>query len=147
MKVILKKDVKGSGKAGDLVNVSDGYARNFLFPKDLAMPASAAAMNEKKTKDEALAHRLQVELDEAKAAAARIDGKEITLHAKAGANGKLFGSITSKEIAAELQKQFQVEFDKKKIVLENDVKSFGDFSFEVKLHSQVSAKVTLHVIK
>ena len=145
MKVILKKDVKGTGKSGDMVNVSDGFARNFLFPKDLAIPANAAAINEKKTKDDAIAHRLQVELDEAKAVAAKIDGKSITLQAKAGANGKLFGSITSKEIAAELEKQFGMAVDKKKIVLENDVKAFGAYPFEVKLHSQVSAKVTLHV--
>ena len=104
MKVILKQDVKGTGKAGELVNVSDGYAKNFLFKKDLATPASAAALNEKKTKDEAAAHHAQVELDEAKEIAAKIEGKVVSLKAKAGANGKLFGSVTSKEIAEELKK-------------------------------------------
>ena len=145
MKVILKQDVKGTGKAGELVNVSDGYAKNFLFKKELATPASAAALNEKKTKDEAAAHHAQVELDEAKEIAAKIEGKVVSLKAKAGANGKLFGSVTSKEIAEELKKNYGVELNKKKIVLESDIKAFGSYSFEAKLHPGVSAKLTVKV--
>lgn len=147
MEVILKQDVKGTGKAGDLVKVSDGYARNFLFSKGLAVPASAAAVNEKLTKDSAAAHRAKVELDQAKELAAKLDGKSIKLTAKAGANGKLFGSITSKEVAEEISKAFQVEMNKKKIVLSSDVKAYGAYSFEVKLHTGVSAKMTLNVVE
>lgn len=145
MEVILKQDVKGTGKAGDLVKVSDGYARNFLLAKGMAVPASAAAVNEKKTRDSAAAHRAQVELDEAKALAQKIDGKEICLTAKAGGNGKLFGSITSKELAEELSGKFGVEINKKKIVLGSDVKNYGEYTFEVKLHPGVSATVKLTV--
>ena len=145
MQVILKQDVKGSGKAGDLVKVSDGYAKNFLIKKGLAVPASAAAINEKETRDAATAHRAKVELDTAKELASKIDGKTITVSAKAGANGKLFGSVTAKEVAEEIQRQFGMEADKKKIALESDVKAFGSFPFEVKLHTGVSAKMTLVV--
>ncbi len=145
MQVILKEDVKGTGKAGDLVKVSDGYAKNFLFVKGLAVPASAAAVNEKLTKDAAIAHHKQEELDAAKAVAAQLEGKTVTLTAKAGANGKLFGSITAKEIAAELKRVQGIDLDKKKIVLNGDVKAFGGYSFEVKLHPGVTASMKLMV--
>lgn len=145
MQVILKQDVKGSGKAGDLVKVSDGYARNYLFPKGLAVPASAGALNEKNTKDAAAAHRAQVELDQAKATAAKLDGKTVVIAAKAGTGGRLFGSITSKELAAEITRMTGEVVDKKKILLEADVKAYGEYSFEVKLHSGVSAKMFLVV--
>lgn len=145
MQVILKQDVKGSGKAGDLVKVSDGYARNFLFPKGLAVPASAAAVNEKATKDAALAHHKQEELEAAQALAAQLDGKFVELKARAGANGKIFGSVTSKEIAQELKQRHGLELEKKKIVLESEIKAFGTYSFEAKLHPGVVAKMTVKV--
>ncbi len=145
MQVILKQDVKGSGKAGDLVKVSDGYARNFLFPKGLAVPASAAAVNEKATKDAALAHHKQEELEAAQALAAQLDGKSVELKARAGANGKIFGSVTSKEIAQELKPRHGLELEKKKIVLESEIKAFGTYSFEAKLHPGVVAKMTVKV--
>lgn len=145
MKVILKADVQGSGKAGDLINVSDGYAKNFLLKKGLAVEASTAAINEKVTRDNAIAHHLSEELANAKAAAAQIDGKTITVSAKAGANGKLFGAITTKEIAEELNRTFKTDINKKKIVLKTDIKSHGSFSFEVKLHSGVIATLNLTV--
>lgn len=145
MEVILKQDVKGTGKTGDLVKVSDGYARNFLLAKGLAVPASAAAVNEKLTKDAAVAHHKQEELDAAKALAESLNGKVISLKAKAGANGKLFGSITAKEIAAELKVRHDIELDKKKIVLSSDVKTFGSYSFDAKLHPGVVASMTLKV--
>ena len=144
MQVILKQDVKGSGKAGDLVKVSDGYARNFLFPKGLAVPASAAAVNEKATKDAALAHHKQEELEAAQALA-QLDGKSVELKARAGANGKIFGSVTSKEIAQELKQRHGLELEKKKIVLESEIKAFGTYSFEAKLHPGVVAKMTVKV--
>lgn len=145
MKVILTQDVQGSGKAGDLVNVSDGYAKNFLLKKGLAIIASAAAINEKSTRDSAVAHHAQVELDDAKAVAKKLDGKSITIKARAGANGKLFGAITSKEIADELSKLYSIDVNKKKVSLASDVKSYGNFEFEVKLHAGVITKMKLIV--
>ncbi len=145
MKVILTKDVKGTGKAGDLVNVADGYARNFLLAKGFAIEANAAAVNAKKTKDDAAKHHAQVLHDNAVAASNVIDKKSITIKAKAGANGKLFGSITSKEIAEELNRGFNVEVSKKMITLKSDIKSFGSYSCEVKLHPGVVATVTINV--
>lgn len=145
MKVILTQDVQGSGKAGELVNVSDGYAKNFLLKKGLAKEASAAAINDKKTKDDAAAHHAKVELENAQALAKKLSGNTVHIKAKAGANGKLFGSVTSKEIAEELTKISGVEINKKKIVLESDIKTFGGFSFEVKLHTGVVAEMKLLV--
>ena len=141
MKVILLTDVKGSGKKGELVNVSDGYARNFLFPRKLAKEANAQAMNELKNAEEAEAHRRAVELAAAQEAAGKLEGKTVRLSAKAGQGGKLFGSITAKEIAEEIKKQLQVEVDKRKIELEGDIKAFGTYTCEVKLYTGVSAKV------
>ncbi|MEG0692126.1 MAG: 50S ribosomal protein L9 [Oscillospiraceae bacterium] len=145
MKVILTQDVKGSGKEGELVNVSDGYAKNFLLKKGLAIEASASAINAKQTKDSAIAHHAQVELDTAKETAKKLEGQTIKIKAKAGANGKLFGSITSKELAEELTKCYGVEVNKKKITLTSDVKAYGEFNFEVKLHTGVSATMKLIV--
>ena len=145
MKVILTQDVKGSGKAGELITVSDGYAKNFLLKKGLAQVANAATLNIKQNKDSAVAHHAQVELDTAKATAQKLEGKSITIKAKAGANGKLFGSITSKELAEELAKCHGVEVNKKKITLNSDVKAYGEFSFDIKLHSGVSATMKLVV--
>lgn len=145
MKVILTQDVHGSGKAGDLVNVSDGYAKNFLLKKGLAIHANAAAINEKNTRDSATAHHAQVELDEAKTLAKKLDGKTVTIKAKAGANGKLFGSITSKELSEALSKLYAVDINKKKIALSGDVKAYGEYTFEVKLHAGVSASMKLAV--
>lgn len=145
MKVILTKDVQGSGKAGALVEVSDGYAKNFLLKKGLAVVADAAAINAKKIKDSAAAHHAQVALDGAKATAARLEGKSVTLHAKAGAGGKLFGSVTAKEIAEALTASCGVEVTKKQLVLDGDIKSFGTYQATVKLHPGVSATVKVVV--
>ena len=145
MKVILKEDVMGSGKKGDLVNVADGYAKNFLLKKGLAVPADAQAINEKKTKDAAVAHHAQVLLDEAKEAAKRLSDKTVKVTARAGENGKLFGKVTSKEIAAAVEKEFGMEVNKKKISLEQDIKTFGTFTFELKLHPGVTAKMFVSV--
>lgn len=147
MKVILKQDVKGTGKAGDLVNVSDGYAKNFLIPKGLAAEANTAAINEKKTKDSAAAHHAQVELEKAQALANKLNNKTITIHAKAGSNGKLFGAITTKEIAEEIQKAYGEEINKKKITTKTDIKSYGSYTFDIKLHTDVSATMKLEVVE
>lgn len=144
MKVILKQDVKGLGKKGELVNTSDGYARNFLFPRKLASEANAQAMSEMKNKENAEKFRIATETKAAKDTAARISGKTIKITAKAGQNGKLFGSVTSKEIAEKLKEAFSIDVDKRKIVVD-DIKQFGTYEFEVKLYQGISAKLYVSV--
>lgn len=145
MQVILKADVKGSGKAGELVNVSDGYAKNFLFKKGLAAPATAQNVSEKKAKDAAEEHRKAQELAAAKKTAERLEGQSIELCAKAGDKGRLFGSVTAKEIAKEVSQKFSVSVEKRKISIESDIKAFGTYNFTVKLHPQVSAAMKVLV--
>ncbi len=144
MKVVLKQDVKGQGKAGQLVNVSDGYARNFLFPRQLAIPADAQAMNDLKNKEEAAQHHAQVAKQAAVDAAEQLKGKTLHIVAKAGSAGRLFGSVTTKEVAEALKAQYGIEVDKRKISME-DIKSFGSYTAEIKLHAGVTAKVTVMV--
>lgn len=144
MKVILKQDVKGLGKKGELVSTSDGYARNFLFPRNLAAEANAQAMSEMKNKQNAEKFRIETETKAAKETAARISGKTIKITAKAGQNGKLFGSVTSKEIAEKLKETFSIDVDKRKIVVD-DIKQFGTYEFEVKLYQGISAKLYVSV--
>ncbi len=144
MKVILTQDVKGQGKKGQLVNVSDGYARNFLFPRGLATEANAAAMNELKNREEAAAYHIEQEKKQAKETAEAIDGKTVKLTAKAGQGGRLFGSVTSKEVAEALTRDFGVKFDKRKIEMA-DIKAFGSYAAEVKLNFGITAKITVMV--
>lgn len=134
MKVILTQDVKGSGKKGELVKVSDGYARNFLLPKGLAIEASAQALGEMKARQASVEHKAAVEKQAAQEMAGKIGGKTVKIAAKAGANGKLFGSVTSKEISEELSRQFGAQIDKRKIVMDSDIKAFGSYTVQVKLH-------------
>lgn len=145
MKVILTADVKGKGKKGELVNVSDGYARNYLFPNKLAQEANATAMNELKNRESSQAHKLAEEKKAAEELKAKIDGKTVTLHAKAGASGKLFGAVTSKEVAEEFKKQ-GVEIDKRKIVM-NDIKTYGSVQADVKIYNGITAKITVSVVE
>ena len=145
MKVVLLADVKGSGKKGELVNVSDGYARNFLFPKKLAKEANAQAMNELKNAEEAKAYKIKTETEAAKKAAGVLEGKTVRLTAKAGQGGRLFGSVTAKEIAEALKEQFGVEIDKRKIAIDGDIKAFGTYSCEIKLYAGITAKVYVMV--
>ena len=145
MKVILKEDVKGSGKKGDLVTVSDGYARNFLLKKGLAVEATAQNINEKNAKDAALKHRQQVELEEAMETAKTLKDQTVTVTAKAGQGGRLFGSVTSNEVAEAGEKKFGMAVDKRKIALESDIKAFGTYEFELKLHTKVSTKMKVMV--
>lgn len=144
MKVILLADVKGHGKKGELCNVSDGYARNFLFPKKLAIEANNTAMNELKNREEAKAHHKQEEIDAANATAKLLEGKTVTIKAKAGSSGKLFGAVTSKEIAAEIKNSLNVEIDRKKMNVA-DIKNFGEYTAEIKLYQGITAKVTVKV--
>lgn len=144
MKVVLKQDVKGLGKKGELVNASDGYARNFLFPKNLAVEANAQNMTELKNREQAEKYKISTETAAAKKAAEEMNGKTIVITAKAGANGKLFGSVTAKEIAEKVEKDFGVKTDKRKITVE-DIKQFGTFPFEIKLYQGVTAKLFVRV--
>ena len=144
MKVVLLQDVKGHGKKGELCNVSDGYARNFLFPKKLAIEADNAALNELKNREQAAAHHKQEEINAAKATAEALNGKEIVIKAKAGSNGKLFGSVTSKEIAAEIKNKLGIEIDKKKMSVA-DIKNFGEYTAEIKLYQGIVAKINVKV--
>lgn len=144
MKVVLLQDVKGKGKKGELCNVSDGYARNFLFPKKLAVEADNAALNELKNREEAQAHHKKEELAAAQKTASLLDGKSVNIKAKAGAGGKLFGSVTSKEIAAEIKNSIGVEIDRKKMNVA-DIKNYGEYTAEIKLYPGVTAKLTVKV--
>ncbi len=144
MKVVLLQDVKGHGKKGELCNVSDGYARNFLFPKKLAVEADNAALNELKNREQAAAHHKQEEINAAKATADALNGKEVVIKAKAGSNGKLFGSVTSKEIAAEIKNKLGIEIDKKKMSVA-DIKNFGEYTAEIKLYQGITAKINVKV--
>ncbi|MEG1583973.1 MAG: 50S ribosomal protein L9 [Anaerovorax sp.] len=145
MIVILKKDVKGLGKAGEIVKVSDGHARNLLLPKGFATEATegnvrnlekAKALNEEKK---------QKEMDEAKTLAAKIESQKVILKTKGGEGGKLFGSITSKDIAEALEQQHKVTIDKKKFVLESPIKHTGSFQVDIKLYTEITAKLTVVV--
>ncbi|MBR1762667.1 MAG: 50S ribosomal protein L9 [Eubacterium sp.] len=144
MKVILKADVKSLGKKGELVNASDGYARNFLFPKGLAVEANATAMNDFKNKEKAKQFHKAEEIKAANAVKEQLEGKTVKLTAKAGANGKLFGSVTSKDVAEMIKKEFSQDIDKRKIVMQ-DVKAFGTFQAELKIYQGISANIFVQV--
>lgn len=145
MKVVLLKDLKGAGKKDELVEVSDGYARNYLFPRGIAAPATASAVNEVEAKNKAKQHRAEQELEQAREQANKIDKKQIKITAKAGEGGRLFGSVTAKEIAAAVERQLGVEVDKRKIALASDIKAFGSYDVQIKVHAGVVADVTVVV--
>jgi len=145
MKVILQQDVRGQGKKGELINVSDGYARNFLLPRKLAVEATQDAINSIKIRDEAEKRRLAIEKDAAEKLGRKLAGMTVKITAKAGANGKLFGAITSKEIAEKLKEQHSVEIDPKKIVVNEPIKAFGSYEIKVKLFPEVSGTLYVHV--
>lgn len=144
MKVILNQDVKGTGKKGELVTVSDGYARNFLFPKNLAVEANAQAMNELKNREEAKAFHIAEEKAAAQAAADKLKGKTVQIIAKAGASGKLFGAVTTKEVSEAVKKQFGLDIDRRKINM-SEIKSHGDFKADIKLYNGITAEITVSV--
>ena len=145
MKVLLKADVKGKGKAGQIVNVSDGYARNFLFPKDLATPANAENINAATIKQKAEKHKKEMEKQEAAELAKRVSEMKLVMKVRCGEGNRLFGSITNKEIAEELKKQFGVEVDKKKIVLKENIKELGEYQIQVKLYAEISSTMTVSI--
>lgn len=144
MKVILQQDVKGKGKKGELVTVSDGYARNFLLPRGLAIEANANNLNVMKSQSEAKARRLAEEKAAAQALANELEGKTVEIAARMGENGKLFGSVTAKETAEAIQNSLHLDVDRRKIQLDEPIRSCGTFTVSVRLYPDVSA--TIYVV-
>ena len=147
MKVVLLADVKGVGKKGELINASDGYARNFLLPRKLAKEANAQAMNELKNAEASKAYKIKTETEEAQRAAAALEGKTVKITAKAGVNGKLFGSVTSKEISDALKAQHSIDIAKTKIVQEEPIKAFGGYKLKVKLGYEITGTLSVMVVE
>lgn len=145
MKVIYLQDVKGSGKKGEIKNVADGYARNMLLPKGLAVEANAKNLSELAGKKASAEHKIDVAKQEAQAIADKIGGKTIIAKAKAGTGGRLFGAVTAQNIADCIAEQYGCKVDKKKISLKTEIKNFGTYEADVKLYSGISAKVTVEV--
>lgn len=146
MKVILKQDVKSLGAKESMVKVSDGYARNFLIPKGLAVEVNASNINIMNTKKDSIKIKRDKELAGAKALADRISKVTVILSAKSGENGKLFGSITSKDIASQLKTKYDLDIDKKKIVLPETIKETGDFDVEIKIYPTVVASLKVRIM-
>ncbi len=147
MKVILMADVKGQGKKDQVVDVSDGYARNFLFPKKLAVPADAKSLNEIKNKESSKQHKIDTERAEAKKIAEKLASINLVLEYVAGGDKKLYGSVTNKDIADKLKSEYNIEIDKRKITLSESVKTFGEFTADAKLYTDVSAKIKFTVTR
>ncbi len=145
MKVILLEDVKNKGQKGEVVNVSDGYARNYLLPHKLAAQATSQGLNELKNRRAAEAKRKETELEDAKKQAEALSGLQVTVKAKSGENGKLFGSVTNKEIADTLKSQHHLNIDRKKIVLPEPIRNLGSFRLEVKVYPEVTAMLNVKV--
>lgn len=145
MKVILKQDIKGVGKKDEVINANDGYARNFLFPKNLAVEANEVNMSKLKAKKDGENYRKSQEKEEAQKQAEKIKNITLTIKVKAGENGKIFGGVTAKEIAENLKTQYNIEVDKKKIILAETIKTLGKFNIEMKLYEGVSAKLLVSV--
>lgn len=147
MKVILLQDEKKLGKKGDIIEVSEGYARNYILPKKIGVEATSKNLNDlklKKANDEKMAKE---QLDAAKALAAELETKQIVVKMKAGEGGRAFGAVSTKEIATACKEQYDIEIDKKKIVLPQSLKAFGSYEVAIKLHPQVTGKVTVKVVE
>ena len=141
MKVILLADVKGQGKKNDVIEVSDGYAKNFLIPRKLAKAADAQSLNDVKVREEARLYRIATEKKEAQELAARLKELLVKIPASSGADGRLYGSITSKDIVERLQADFSITIDKRKLVLSDPIKAYGKYEVEVKLYPEVVGKI------
>ena len=145
MKVVLLKDVKGSGKAGDIVDAKQGYAQNYLIKNGLAKAADSAALNENKAQKAAAEFHRQEQLKSNKELREKLDGKEVVLQVKSGESGKFFGSVTNKEVADKLE-EMGITLDKKKISLPNGIKTAGSYPVTVRISAEETAKITLKVI-
>ena len=144
MKVVLLADVKGQGKKNDVIEVSDGYARNFLLPRKLAAVADATLLNNIKNKEAAEKHRIEVETRQARELAAKLDTMLVKIPASAGADDRLYGSVTSKDIAEHLEKDHGIVVDKRKIQLPEPIRAFGNYDVDVKLYADIVGKI--HVL-
>ncbi len=144
MKVILTQDVKNLGKKGEMVSTSDGYARNFLFPRKLAIEANAQAMTELKNREDSQNHKIQVEKQQATQAAEKLSGQTVKITAKAGQGGRLFGSVTAKEVAETIKKDFDINVDKRKITV-SDIKAFGTYKAQAKFYQGITADFSVMV--
>ena len=145
MKVILLADVKGQGKKNDVIEVSDGYGKNFLLPRKLAKVADAQSLNDVKTQESARLHRIETEKKEARALAERLATMVVKIPASSGADGRLYGSVTSKDIVEKLQADHKIAIDKRKLVLTDPIKAYGKYEVEVKLYPEVTGKINVLV--
>ncbi len=145
MKVILLADVKAQGKKNDVIEVSDGYAKNFLIPRKLAKAADAQSLNDIKVKEEARLHRIEVEKAEAKALAERLKGILVKIPASSGADGRLYGSVTAKDVSERLAKDHGIEIDKRKISVSDPIRAYGKYELEVRLYPEVTGTINLLV--
>jgi large subunit ribosomal protein L9 len=147
MKVILLTDVKGQGKKGELVEVSEGYGRNYLLPRKLATQATADNLNTLRQADEAKARRQAIEKQNALDAAARLKDHKVVIHGKGGSGGRLFGAVTAKEISESLKAQHDIDIAKNKIVLEEAIKSFGTYTVKAKLYPEIVGEIIVQVVE
>lgn len=145
MKLILTQDVKGQGKKDQIIEVSDGYARNFLLPRGLAKPADAKAVSDAKNREASKAHKIETEKAAASEIAKQLESITVTILAQAGADGRLYGSVTTKEVGEELQKQHKITVDRRKITLDSPIKTFGTYKLDVKLYTDVIGKINVVV--
>lgn len=146
MKVILLADIKGVGKKGQVIDASDGHARNFLLPRKLAMEATRENLDRLESKQKSVEHKKQMELDAAKKLKAELEGKIIKISVKKGETGKLFGSVSGKEIAEALSAQENIQIDSRKIQLDKPIKTLGQAQVDVKLYADVAAKITVEIV-
>lgn len=147
MKVILLDNIKGVGKKDEVINASDGYARNFLFPKKLAVEANAENMSKLKNKMDSAKHKKDVEKEKAEQIARKMKEITVKIKVKAGDNGRIFGGVTSKEISESLSEQFKISIDKKKIVLNETIKNLGTFNVQVKLFEGITENLKINVVE
>ena len=146
MKVILLENIKGVGKKDDIINANDGYARNFLFPKNKAVEANATNLAKLKAKQNSENHKKEVEKSEAEKLKEKLENISLRIEVKAGENGKIFGGVTAKEVSDELKKQKNIDIDKKKILLKETIKTIGIFNVDVKLYEGVIGKIKVNII-
>lgn len=147
MKVIFVQDVKGSGKKGELKEVSDGYARNMLIKKGLAVEATPENLNRLKGQQASAQHKIDVDKANAQAAKEKLGGQTVVIKAKAGTGGRLFGAVTAAQVAQSIEEQFGCKVDKKKVALKGEIKAFGTFTADVKLYSGINAEMTVEVVE
>ena len=146
MKIILKQDVKGLGRKEEIVNASDGYAKNYLIPRGIAVEATVGNVNEAKNKQQAAKDKKQRELEQAKEFAARLENKTVTIKARAGDSGKLFGAKSGKDIADAIKSQYDAEVDKKKIVLHEPIKTAGEHQLEIRVYAGVTVNINVNIV-